>query len=125
MGKMKQANKAQKQWMSDITDWSICNLGMLYGEKYDGAIIQRHHVLGRSAKHNKVDIGHWFILPVPYELHEPNETHKFHVGHCKRAFTDVFGMQRMLFDSMYYSMINQGYTVPPNEIHLAIMDTRA
>jgi len=122
---MKQANSAQKKWMDDITEWSICNLGLLYGPEYDGAVIQRHHVLGRSAKHNKVAIGHWFILPVPYELHDTNETHEYHVGHCKHAFTDKFGSQRSLFDIMCTDMILRGYNTPPLEVYQSIMDTRA
>ena len=122
---MKQANAAQKQWMSDITEWSISNLGILYGEKYDGAIIQRHHVLGRSAKQNKVAIGHWFILPVPNELHDVGSCNLLNVTHHKHAFTREFGMQRNLFDSMYFSMINQGYAVPSNQVLMAIRSTGA
>ena len=124
---MKQANAAQKKWMSDITEWSICNLGLLYGPEYDGAAIQRHHVLGRSAKHNKVAIGHWFILPVPYELHDPNESHYLHVGKCKHAFTAQFGTQRSLFMKMYNDMYEQGYDMSkiPFEVTLAIGDTSA
>ncbi len=121
----KPANAAQKQWMSDIVEWSISNIDMLYGDKYCGAIPQLHHVLGCSAKNNKVAIGHEFILPVPFELHDVSSNHSLNVTHHKHNFTYEFGMQRMLFDSMYYSMINQGYKVPSNEIHLAIMGTRA
>lgn len=122
---MKQANAAQKKWMSDIADWAINNIGMLYTSEYDDAIPQLHHVLGRSAKQNKVVIGHWFILPVPFELHDVSSDHPLNVTHNKKAFTAMYGMQRALFDSMYYSMINQGYTVPTNEINLAIQETSA
>lgn len=123
----KPANAAQKKWMSDITEWSICNLGLLYGSEYDGAIIQRHHVLGRSAKHNKVHIGHWFILPVPVALHDPNEDHEFHVGKCKNAFTGKFGTQRSLFMRMYNDMYDQGYDLSkiPFDVTRAIGDTNA
>ena len=121
----KPANTAQKKWMDDITSWSICNLSMLYGDEYDGAVIQRHHVLGRTAKQNKVHIGHWFILPVPYELHDPNESHEFHVGHCKKAFVRQFGTQRGLFNTMYRSMKEEGYNLPDINAYNAIMETRA
>ena len=70
----KAATKEQIQWMSDITEWSEDNLGILYGEEWQGAAIQRHHVLGRSAKHNKVDIGHWFILPVPFVMRHDKDS---------------------------------------------------
>lgn len=122
----KQANTAQKKWMDDITEWSAnAGLRMLYGNEWEFSAIQRHHVLGRTAKQNKVAIGHAFILPVPYIMHEPNENHKFHVGHCKNAFTKEFGAQRELFSTMYHSMQEEGYTVPSEEVFNAIMSTTA
>lgn len=122
---MKQATAAQKKWMSDITQFINDNgLQALYGNDYFESVkMQRHHVLGRSAKHNKIAIGHWFVIPVPYELHEPNVSHEFHVGHCKKAFVKRFGNQRDLFETMCNSMESQGYDVPPNDVFYAIMDT--
>lgn len=125
----KPANAAQKKWMEDITYFIKENgigLGALYGSEYMyDTRIQRHHVLGRSAKQNKVHIGHWFILPVPFELHDPNMDHKFHVGKCKKAFVKRFGTQRSLFYTMYKSMREQGYKVPDISILDAIMWTSA
>lgn len=121
----KPANAAQKKWMDDITDWSINNLHRLYGDEYSFCRLQRHHVLGRSAKNNKVHIGHWFILPVPFELHDTNVNHEFHVGKCKKAFVKRFGTQRSLFNVMYQRMKEEGYIVPDIEFHDAIMGTRA
>ena len=123
----KPANAKQRQWMKDITDWAQHNLYVLYGDDYNDSYIpiQRHHVLGRAAKQNKVSIGHWFILPVPFELHDPNVTHEFHVGHCKNSFTDKYGNQRDLFADMYATMRAQGYEVPSEDVLNAIMDTRA
>ena len=121
----KSANAAQKKWMSDIADWAVCNLGLLYGDLYDGAIPQLHHVLGRSAKHSKVAIGHWFVLPVPFELHDVSSNHHFNVTHCKNNFTNQFGSQRDLFQKMVISMIYLGYRIPSPEIVYSILDTRA
>ncbi len=121
----KPANSAQKKWMESITDWSVNNLHRLYGDEYSFHPIQRHHVLGRSAKQNKVHIGHWFILPVPFELHDPNVNHEFHVGKCKKAFVSRFGTQRSLFNTMYQRMKEEGYIVPDIEVHSAIMSTSA
>jgi hypothetical protein len=122
----KQANAAQKKWMSDITEFiNEESLGILYPE-YEGRFeMQRHHVLGRSAKHNKVAIGHWFIIPVPYELHEPNEKHQYHVGHCKKAFVEKHGEQRGIFQCLVSCMAEWGYDTPPMEVYHAIMDTNA
>ncbi len=122
---MKQANAKQKQWMSDITEWSISNIDLLYGDDYMGAIPQRHHVLGRSAKHNKVAIGHWFIIPVPFELHDVMSNHPDNVTHRKKSFVKRFGTQRDLFLKMVESMRDDGYELPPTEVLKAIEDTRA
>lgn len=119
----KSANAKQRQWMDDITEWAICNVGLLYGPKYDGAMVQRHHVLGRSAKHNKVAIGHWFILPVPFELHDVSSNHHFNVTHCKRNFTNQYGMQRDLFLKMVESMRDYNYELPPTDVCEAIRKT--
>jgi len=122
----KKANAAQKQWMSDMAGWAECNLGLLYGDIYDGSEdIQLHHVLGRSAKHNKVAVGHWFILPVPFELHDVSSNHHFNVTHYKRNFTNQYGMQRDIFNKVYQGLKVCGYEVPGQEVYDAIMDTRA
>lgn len=122
----KPANAAQKKWMSDMTEFINDNgLGILYPEYGDSVHMQRHHVLGRSAKHNKVAIGHWFVIPVPFELHDPNVKHEFHVGHCKKAFVKKHGDQRGIFQCLVSCMDKWGYDTPPMEVYHAIMDTRA
>ena len=123
---MKQANAAERKWMCDIAEWLMDNLHVLYGEKYANSqeyAPQLHHVVGRSAKQNKVPIGHYFILPLPFVLHDVSSNHRLNVTHRKKAFTAKFGMQRDLFDTMYHSMIDHGYTVPSIEVLSAIMST--
>ena len=122
---MKQANAKQKQWMNDITEWAEDNITMLYGYAYEGCYIQRHHVLGRSAKHNKVEIGHWFILPLPFELHDVSSNHPENVTHRKKAFVKRFGNQRDLFLMMVEDMRECGYELPPADVCEAIRMTSA
>ncbi len=123
----KAANAEQRRWLEDITDYINENgLGDLYGCDYEyDTRIQRHHVLGRAAKQNKISIGHWFVIPVPFELHDPNVNHSFHVGKCKKAFVRKFGTQGSLFKRMYQAMKQQGYHVPEGFVYQAIMDTNA
>ena len=122
----KPANAAQKKWMSDITDWAYENIHMLYTGGYaQDCNFQRHHVLGRSAKHNKVAIGHWFIIPVPFDLHDTSSNDPLNVTHHKHAFTKRFGKQTELFSEMMADMDMCGYEVPSQEIYNAIMETRA
>lgn len=124
----KPANTDQKEWMDQITLFIEDNsLGILY-KGYEGKYdMQRHHVTGRSSKHNKVPIGHYFINPVPYELHEPNEKHQYHVGHCKKAFVKKYGNQRDIFINMVDIMRMQGYKtwLVPLDVLLSISDTSA
>ncbi len=124
---MKQANTEQKKWMSDIHEWACENIEKLYGDEYvyQESPFQLHHVMGRSAKKNKVAIGHWFIIPVPFELHDISSNHHFNVTHCKRNFTNQYGMQSDLFNKMVAMMDDSGYLTPDIEICHAIKGTRA
>ncbi len=125
---MKQANAAQKQWLSDIS--SACEQGIiggLYGEDYDNC--QRwhlHHVKGRSFKHNKVAIGHWLVIPVPFELHDVSSNHPLNVTHHKHAFTEEFGLQTDIAIELIGYMSAMGFCkLPPDEVIEAIGDLNA
>ena len=47
---------AQKKWRSKVADLGCVVCGSTQ--------VQIHHVLGATAKHNKIHIGEWFILPL-------------------------------------------------------------
>lgn len=119
---MKQANAKQKQWLTSVADFASSELYQLYGQHYDRFDFQIHHVKGRSYKQNKVTIGHWFVIPVPVELHDVNSNHELNVTHHKHAFTGAFGLQRELFNDMYFIMKDQGYAVPDLNILNAILE---
>lgn len=121
---MKQANTKQKQWMSDISEWANDNLEYLFPD-YIGEGFQLHHVLGRSARHNKTPIGHEFILPIPFDLHDVSSNHPLNVTHHKHAFTGTFGDQRGLFKKMVRSMYALDYNCPHIDILMVIEKTRA
>lgn len=121
----KPANAKQKQWMSDIAEWAENNIQILYGDEWSNKPIQLHHVLGRSAKHNKVAIGHEFILPVPFELHDVSSNHELNVTHRKKSFIKEFGSQVKLYEDMVVSMIYCGYIIPSYEVTISIRDTNA
>ena len=129
----KPANAEQKRFMSSISVFiQEVGLGGLYGPEYENRFdFQIHHVLGRSAKHNKVAIGHWFIIPVPVELHDVSSNHELNVTHHKKAFVKEFGQQCGIFQILYSCMVqwnkysNNNFTIPSMEVYEAIMDTRA
>lgn len=119
------ATKEEKKLLKDMV--SLINdhgLGVLY-HGYDGRTdYQIHHVLGRSAKHNKVHIGYNFILPVPIELHD-NGDHPLNVTHHKHAFTGEYGKQCDIHMNMINIMGVNGYDTPEQHVLDAIMDTGA
>jgi len=119
----KQANTAQRKWMDDITEWANENITLLFPREFCSTGFQRHHVTGRASRQNKVAIGHWFIIPVPWRLHDVNSNDQLNVTHRKKPFTSRFGMQREIFKTMYESMKEQGYTMPSDEVFNAIMST--
>jgi hypothetical protein len=122
------ANAAQKKWMETITKWYF-NWGWRSGSpSYDlvgFCTLQRHHVMGRKAKHNKVAIGEWFVLPIPFIYHDVSSDHPHNVTHHKHAFTDRFGPQSELFKQMIESMVELEIDLPfGQDVINAIMDTR-
>lgn len=123
---MSAPNSKQKKWLADIADWA--NNSGVFWAMYAGvntSQFELHHVLGRSAKHNKVPIGHWFVIPVPFELHNVMSNHPDNVTHFKHRFTDRFGDQRYLFNAMLGDMAMYEYALPPDDVIDAIMDTKA
>ena len=126
MAKSKPANTVQRKFISDMCKFvNIHGLGVIYGSEYEGSTYEMHHALGRSAKHNKVAIGHEFVFPVPFELHHVLSNHSDNVTHFKHNFTKRFGNQRDIWEEFYNGMQVAGYTVPSVEVYYAIMDTRA
>lgn len=124
----KPANQRQKDFMKDMTSFiNEVGLGYLYKGYGCSTYMQRHHVVGRSAKHNKITIGHDFVIPIPVELHEPNYEHRYHVGKCKKEFIKEFGRQSHIFENLIYGMATNGYgnNIAETEIINAIMDTNA
>lgn len=111
-------NAIQKKWMQTITEWSQDYGWMLIPDGWGG--IQRHHVVGRTARQNKVPIGHWFILPLPYSHHDPQATpmHENHVERNKRGFISQYGLQNELFFKMVDHMRSVGFEIPLSEEEL-------
>ncbi len=100
------------------------SIGYKQGE-LNGYHRQIHHVVGRKGKQNKVDIGEWFILPLPIRLHDVSSNNELNVTHYHHRFTDAFGLQSELFKEMIESMVETGAELPfGDDVINAIMDTR-
>jgi hypothetical protein len=115
---MKQANAKQKLFMSDIAHWceNYAGIATLYGKDWADSPFHLHHVKGRSFKHQKTQVGHDFIIPVPIVLHDVHSNHPLNVTHHKHAFTEHFDTQVNLFLEMVEYMQFLGYPVPSQEI---------
>lgn len=112
------ANAKEQKFMEAVAEFGLYHLFKLNPEWSGG--FQIHHVIGRSGKHNKVHIGHWFILPIPFDLHDVHSNHPLNVTHFRKRFTAEFGNQRDLWLKMVELM---DYDVP-EEVKNAISDTR-
>lgn len=124
---MKNANAKQQKLLDDITSLiDDIGCGFLYGMEYEGRTdIDRHHVVGRSYKQNKIAVGHEFVIPVPKELHEVLSNHKDNVTNRKKRFTARFGMQRHIYAKLIEELEIQGYAVPNQQVLDAIQATSA
>ena len=119
-------NKKEKDWRKAITEYTnFHGLGFLYPSYKNRIDYQRHHVLGKSYKQNKVLIGYYFIIPVPFELHDISSDHQNNVTHFKKRFVAAYGKQRCIFKHLVSSMRSDGYEVPPDDVLDAIEATSA
>lgn len=116
-------NAAEKQWLKDITSFiDEAGIDILY-PGWKGLEYQRHHVVGKSGKHNKTHIGYWFINPIPKELHDAHSNHQLNVTHHKHAFREEYGDECSIYQCLVSCMAQWGYSTPPDDVYNAIMDT--
>lgn len=102
-------NTKEKEFMKSVMDFhNDYGVGYLYGAEWSSSPLQCHHVAGRTYKQNKIHIGHYFILPVPFALHDVHSNNPLNVTHWRNRFADEFGMQRDLWLSMVSRMHSKG-----------------
>jgi hypothetical protein len=73
---------------------------------------QLHHVYGRTYKHNKVLIGPWYVILLPWHLHDVASNDENNVTHYPKRFAQVYGFQRDLFLEMCDSFVTNGIILP-------------
>ena len=54
-------NASQKRWRESVRE---------LGSIISGGPAVIHHPVGRCGKHNKIDIGHWWVIPLTDEEHK-------------------------------------------------------
>lgn len=109
----------EQDWLNQITEFASNSAWML--EKYGGYCeapydFQRHHIEGRKAKrkfnYESTCVGWFYVIPVPFEMHDVSSTHNLSVTHAKNRFEGVVGTQLELFVDMIDSMLDSGYEIP-------------
>lgn len=109
-------NKAQQEWMERITQFAqehYCFPNRVID--YD---FQRHHVVGRTYVQNKVPIGHWFILPIAFDYHDPHGKSVFNVTHFRKRYTIEFGSQVSQFIEMCEIIKAEDGSLPFSDLEL-------
>lgn len=113
----------EQQWLERITQYAR-HYGAFPQSEGRGAF-DRHHVKGRTYKHNKVDIGRWYVIPVLKEFHDTLSTNKLNVTHFRKAYEEAFNSQLVQFLTMCEVIrIEDGYLPVPAEVMEAIEGLR-
>lgn len=99
-----QPNAAQKQWRENVRELG----SIVSGERP----VHIHHCAGRTAKHNKVPIGHWWILPLTELEHKAIHMLADRKEHEKELFSLLLRRMAVLSNE----------PLPSHEVVDAIMD---
>ena len=119
---MSSPNAYEKAWMKRVAEFAMCHGSY---PDFETNIFQVHHVCGRKYKHNKIPIGHYFILPINPEYHDFMSNHELNVTHFRKRYTDAFGTQREQFADMERRIREEDDRQwIPTKVYQAIMNTR-
>ena len=78
--------EAQKQWMKGVRR---------LGSVVSGGAAVVHHAVGRTGKHNKIHIGHWWLIPMTDEEHKALHSHGATFGHESRKAFEKAAFERV------------------------------
>lgn len=120
---MNEPTKTQeKAWLDRVTRYAEEHGAFPKGDTYN---FDRHHVVGRTRKENKVHIGKWFVLPIMKKYHDNESNNPFNVTHYRRRFAIEFGWQTDLFAKMCEAIKEEDGSLPfSQEVMDAIQATR-
>ena len=102
--------KKHSDWIEQVVNWAQSGGLDKLGLPYEPFHI--HHPAGRTAKHNKILIGCWWILPIPIRLHDVHSNDPYNVTHHKKLFEAHYDDQRNMFVVMVDDMQSRSLVVP-------------
>lgn len=115
-------NAEQKRWLKRVAQYANDHGCFPLG---GFAPFQLHHVAGRSAKHNKVHIGHWFVLPIETSFHDVMSNNPLNVTHFRKRYVNEFGPQAKQFCEMINKIRNEDGIIPfGDDVIDSILDSR-
>jgi hypothetical protein len=88
---VKPPTAAQKRWREAVRG---------LGSVISGGPAVIHHPVGRTGKHNKVDIGHWWVIPLTDDEHKAlhnGETFGFESKRAAEKFWFFDGVSPVLY----------------------------
>ena len=100
-------NKAEGDFQGWLKEQYCCA-----SEQYG---VQVHHCKGKTFKHKKVLIGHWFCIPLSVEAHK-----EYHDS--PRAFCNDYGPQSLLWMFLIKRYVRETGKNCPDEVYDSIMD---
>lgn len=104
----------ENKWM-DTVNHAAMNTSWLhdtYGADVDNPEFYHvDHIIGSQAKRKPFGrVGEFAIMPVPIELHEPNDTtHQYHVS---KGFKERYGHRTEVFERFVNYIRECGYEIP-------------
>lgn len=100
-----QPNAAQKRFMEQVR---------ALGSIVSGGPAVVHHAAGRKARHNKIEIGHWWLVPLTDEEHKALHNGETFGFESRKEF------EKDSFERVMYRLPDDS-ECPPREVVAAIM----
>lgn len=110
-------NAEQRRWLEQVVKH-----GSVVSREPWSVVV--HHVTGRESKHNKVDIGHWFILPLTPGEHDLLHSDQTAFESRAIGFNPVgrWDCEKFLFLRMVETFEEWGQMTPPEDVMLSIKE---
>lgn len=112
-----QPNKAQRDWRELLRNHGSAISGFDLPEP-----IVAHHVCGRTAKHNRVEIGHWWVLPLADSEHKLLHSYMSVLELNALGFNPVgrWDLEKFLFFKVLKEV--GGESIVPDDVLIAIAE---
>ena len=102
----------QERWRETVRRVGCIATGADLAEPIEPGMVEIHHCLGASAVRDKVAVGHWYVLPLHFRLHNIASDYPVNITNDKPRFTQAYGSEKALFMTMIYGFVMAGIALP-------------